>query len=307
MVWTLSDGVALVAALIASGAAYAFVAPRAIRRPRGGRAAGTVCDAAAGRVGALWRYPIKGFPAEPLERVALEVGGSFPGDRAWAALVVDDAGDWDAAAPAWVHKRHFFGAFRSRPALFDVDVTSASAKLGSAAGRAVVENDVRRRTGERCALVYGGEAHQFGNTRSGVRFCGDVRTIHVVNSASVAAVAAATGLDVTAAVFRPNVALAGLAPWAEEAWAPGTTLRLGGAVLEVIGRTVRCDAINTRPTTGERWPGNRDLVSEIAARFPEVGPYLGFYARVLKGGAVAAGDAAAPIAVAPPPQLPPSR
>jgi uncharacterized protein YcbX len=67
-------------------------------------------------------------------------------------------------------------------------------------------------------LVTGGEAHQFGNTRSGVRHHGDTRTVHVVNAASVAAVRRATGLDVDAAVFRPNIVVKGLAAWAEEQW-----------------------------------------------------------------------------------------
>ena len=47
-----------------------------------------------------------------------------------------------------------------------------------------------------------------------MRHHGDTRTVHVVNAASVAAVRRATGLDVDAAVFRPNVVVEGLAPWA---------------------------------------------------------------------------------------------
>ena len=137
-------------------------------------------------------------------------------------------------------------------------------------------------------LVTGGEAHQFGNTRSGVRHHGDTRTVHVVNAASVAAVRRATGLDVDAAVFRPNIVLEGLAAWAEEDWV-GKTIQLGNVLLEVISRTVRCDAINFHPVTGERWPNDRDLVQEIADHFPAVGPYLGVYARVARGGTISLG------------------
>ena len=81
-------------------------------------------------------------------------------------------------------------------------------------GRETIEDIIRRRVGAATRLVTGGESHQFGNTRSGVRHHGDTRTIHVVNAASVAAVRRATGLDVDAAVFRPNVVVEGLAPWA---------------------------------------------------------------------------------------------
>ena len=73
----------------------------------------------------------------------------------------------------------------------------------------------------------------------------------------------------------------------------GKTIELGGVLLEVISRTVRCDAINFHPVTGERWPGGRDLVQEIADNFPAVGPYLGVYARVARGGTLGRGGGVA--------------
>ena len=73
----------------------------------------------------------------------------------------------------------------------------------------------------------------------------------------------------------------------------GKTIELGGVLLEVISRTVRCDAINFHPVTGERWPNNRDLVQEIADHFPAVGPYLGVYARVARGGTLGRGGGVA--------------
>ena len=155
-------------------------------------------------------------------------------------------------------------------------------------GRATIEDIIRRRVGAATKLVTGGEAHQFGNTRSGVRHHGDTRTVHVVNAASVAAVRRATGLDVDAAVFRPNIVLEGLEAWVEEDWI-GKTIEVGGVLLELISRTVRCDAINFHPVTGERWPDGRDLVQEIADHFPAVGPYLGVYARVARGGTISLG------------------
>lgn len=164
-----------------------------------------------------------------------------------------------------------------------------AADVRTADGRATVEALVAKRVGAKVSLVTGGAGHQFGNTRSGVKSHGDTRTIHVVNAASIAAVRAATGLDVDAAVFRPNVVLSGLPPWAEEDWV-GKTMQVGGAVLEIISRTVRCDAVNFHPRTGVRWPDKRDLVTEIATNFPHVGPYFGVYARVIKGGTAALGD-----------------
>eukprot|EP00629_Pelagomonadales_sp_RCC1024_P001136 CAMPEP_0119282150 /NCGR_PEP_ID=MMETSP1329-20130426/26176_1 /TAXON_ID=114041 /ORGANISM="Genus nov. species nov., Strain RCC1024" /LENGTH=296 /DNA_ID=CAMNT_0007282797 /DNA_START=235 /DNA_END=1122 /DNA_ORIENTATION=- len=248
-------------------------------------------------VGKLWSYPIKGFPADALESVALEVDGALPFDRRWAPLDVEDAGGWNASAPAWVHKQHFFGAFRSGDKMNTLNTSfsngvlrldGAAADLATAEGIAMVEQEVSRRVGRRVELVTGGERHHFGNTARGFKNHGDIRTLHIVNAASVAAVRAATGLDVDASVFRPNVVLEGVPAWAEEAWV-GKRLSLGGAVLEIISRTVRCDAINFQPRTGERWPGGRDLVTEIATHFPEVGPYLGVYARVVGAGTASLG------------------
>ena len=175
-------------------------------------------------VSTLWRYPIKGFPPDSLASVSLKENGTFPQDRLWAVADAADDGGFDAAAPQWVHKQHFFGAFRSRDRLASLNTSFANGRLtfygsdpvtvdpSTKKGRETIEDIIRRRVGAG-ALVTGGEAHQFGNTRSGVRHHGDTRTIHVVNAASVAAVRRATGLDVDAAVFRPNIVVEGLA-WA---------------------------------------------------------------------------------------------
>ena len=187
--------------------------------------------AAAGDVPAtvttLWRYPIKGFPPDSLASVSLQENGTFPQDRLWAVADATDDGGFDATNPQWVHKQHFFGAFRSRDRLASLNTSfAANGNLtfygadpvtvdpSTKKGRETIEDIIQRRVGAATKLVTGGEAHQFGNTRSGVRHHGDTRTVHVVNAASVAAVRRATGLDVDAAVFRPNIVVEGLAPWA---------------------------------------------------------------------------------------------
>ena len=288
---------------IFAGVASAYQSVRtcpAVGSVRAARRATPAMAAPMPTVSTLWRYPIKGFPPDSLPQVTLVENGTFPQDRLWAVADAADDGGFDAAAPQWVHKQHFFGAFRSRDRLASLNTSFANGRLtfygadpvtvdpSSKRGRETIEDIIRRRVGAATRLVTGGEAHQFGNTRSGVRHHGDTRTVHVVNAASVAAVRRATGLDVDAAVFRPNIVVEGLAAWAEEQWV-GKTLEIGGVLLEVIARTVRCDAINFHPVTGERWPGGRDLVQEIADHFPAVGPYLGVYARVARGGTISLG------------------
>ena len=267
---------------------------------RAARRATPAMAAVAPTVTTLWRYPIKGFPPDSLPRVTLVENGTFPQDRLWAVADAADDGGFDAAAPQWVHKQHFFGAFRSRDRLASLNTSFENGRIkfygadpvtvdpSTKKGREAIEDIIQRRVGAATKLVTGGERHQFGNTRSGVRHHGDTRTVHVVNAASVAAVRRATGLDVDAAVFPPNIVLEGLEAWAEEQWV-GKTIELGGVLLEVISRTVRCDAINFHPVTGKRWPNDRDLVQEIADHLPAVGPYLGVYARVARGGTMSLG------------------
>ena len=260
--------------------------------------------APAGRVSALSRYAIKGFPGDALSRVSLGELGAFPDDRRWALQRPCSNATFDPAAPKWVHKEHFWCAFTAREELAGLNASYAGGVLSllgerldmfAAAGRARLAALLHEAGAGPPELrlvtaAAAGHVHQFGNTGSGVKRRGDTRTVHVVNEASVAAIRDATGLPVTAEVFRPNLVVQGLAPWAEEAWTPGSLVRVGTATLEVISRTVRCDAINVDPVTGERWPGGRDLVAEIAHFFPEVGPYLGFYAQVVGAGALAVGD-----------------
>ena len=122
-------------------------------------------------VSTLWRYPIKGFPPDSLASgVSLKENGTFPQDRLWAVADAADDGGFDAAAPQWVHKQHFFGAFRSRDRLASLNTSFANGRLtfyGSDAvtvdpstkkGRATIEDIIRRRVGAATRLVTGGES-----------------------------------------------------------------------------------------------------------------------------------------------------
>ena len=57
------------------------------------------------QVVALYRYPVKGFSPEPLERVRIEMGGTFPFDRAFA--IENGPSGFDPAALPIFPKRIF--------------------------------------------------------------------------------------------------------------------------------------------------------------------------------------------------------
>jgi len=100
----------------------------------------------------LYRYPVKGLSPEPLQRVALDIGQTFPADRRYA--IENGPSGFDPAAPVWRPKSHYLMLMRNERlagyrTLFD-DRTGiltvrkdgevvAAADLESAEGRREIE------------------------------------------------------------------------------------------------------------------------------------------------------------------------
>jgi uncharacterized protein YcbX len=88
--------------------------------------------------------------------------------------------------------------------------------------------------------------------------------------------------------FRPNVVLAGAAPWAEDAW-PGRRLLIGDAVFRAASLCDRCVVTTIDPETGEK--GRQPL--KILGRYRNLdqGLMFGLNLRVERPGPIAVGDA----------------
>ena len=272
-------------------------------------------------VTALHRFAIKGLERDSFARVDLESGGAFPHDRQWALLYNDAPQQFEPSAPTWLHKANFLCAFTANQLMasfvsrFD-DATGQLIVSRRADGAALLrenleEPDGRRRVGAFFSNVSGravsvvssgggsggaggaggvSQHHQFGNTGSGIRAGdGSSRTVHIINSNTVAALSAASGVPLHADRFRANVILSGALPaWREFSWV-GRTIRLGAVTLRVIQRTVRCDGINVDARHGSG-AADVDVVRMLETHFPQHGPYLGVYAQVVGGGTVSVGD-----------------
>ncbi len=120
----------------------------------------------------------------------------------------------------------------------------------------------------------------------------DVHRLSLVGLASVADLGARHGRpDLDPRRFRMNLELDGLAPFEEEGWAGGL-LRVGGAVVRVLGQVPRCVATTRDPATGDK---DFDTLKHIAAYRPLMseprGVPFGMYAEVEVPGRVALGDA----------------
>ena len=63
------------------------------------------------KIASLYRYPIKGLSPEPLSKVALEVGQTFPADRRYA--IENGPSGFDPKAPAFLPKAYFLMLMRN--------------------------------------------------------------------------------------------------------------------------------------------------------------------------------------------------
>src|SRR5450631_306716 len=103
-------------------------------------------------IDSLYRYPVKGLSAEPLEIVTLTPGETIPFDRAFA--IENGPSGFAEAAPQHLSKRHYLMLMRNeRLAALDTrfddssgtltirtnGAVAAEGNLGTAAGRAAIE------------------------------------------------------------------------------------------------------------------------------------------------------------------------
>ena len=165
----------------------------------------------------------------------------------------------------------------------------AGARLDAPDGRAQVGAFFSNASGRAVEVVSArSRPHAFGNTGSGWKASGDTRVVHLVNVNTVAAFAAAAGVPLDAGRFRANVILGGTLPaWREFEWV-GRTIAIGGAVLKVVKRTVRCEGVNVDPRGSGR--ADLDVPALLQKHFPQHGPFLGVYAQVVSAGEVTVGD-----------------
>lgn len=145
--------------------------------------------------------------------------------------------------------------------------------------------------------------HQFGNTSAGIKNNdGDTRTVHIINSNTVrefsdTVFGAESGEFLSSTMFRPNIIVDGLEPWAEfdligktievvpsDHEEFGTKEEQGSSSplrFQIVSRTVRCAGVGVDPLRPDLEV--IDIPGLLAKKFPKHGPYLGVYAIIEKG------------------------
>jgi uncharacterized protein YcbX len=244
------------------------------------------------RIEYLYRFPVKGLTAEALEATEVAEGEAIPWDRAFA-LAHGDA-PFDPARPEFLPKQNFMCLMRNARiarlrATFEprTGMLSILAPGGDGISEHALSEAGRARIADFLTGFMGDEAR--GTPRfhyvPGHSFC-DQRTkvVSLINLASLSDFEAKVGARRHRRRFRANVWFTGAPAWSEFDWV-GREIQLGGAVLRVVKRTVRCRATEVNPETGER---DADPLAELRRLYGHTD--LGIHAEVIEGGRFAVGD-----------------
>ncbi|MEX3016844.1 MOSC domain-containing protein [Gymnodinialimonas hymeniacidonis] len=234
----------------------------------------------------IWRFPIKGIGAEPLDRVELSEGLPLPLDRAWAVL--EDGGD---ASEGWRSCRNFLRGAKG-PSLMAVMARMEGDMVHlSHPDRPDLKIDPAQ---DSTALfdwlkpIYPAERKApAALVKSPPEGMSDApfASISILNPSSLRALGQKLGQALDARRFRGNLIVDGLAPW-EEFDLVGKTLSIGDTRLEIVERITRCRATEANPETGKR-DANTLRALEDGWGHQD----FGVYAMVRTGGTIATGDA----------------
>jgi uncharacterized protein YcbX len=244
------------------------------------------------QVAFLYRYPVKGFSADPLDTARLEKGRGIPLDRAYA--VENGRSRFDAEAPRWLSKVSFLMLMRherlaSLRTVFDPDDHMLTIYRGEKqVARGALRTKLGRQMIEQFLASYlqaelkgpprilSAEGHSFTDISE--------PALHLVNLETVRDLEARMGVPLDPLRFRANLYFERAAAWAEMGWI-GRTLRIGPARIKVFDVTARCAATDVDPRTGQRG------VSVPASLERNYGhSNVGVYARVTEGGTIERGD-----------------
>jgi uncharacterized protein YcbX len=248
-------------------------------------------DSDQGRISGLFCYPIKGLSAQPQETVELEVGETFPGDRAYA--LENGPSDFDADAPTHQPKAAFL-MLMSQPALAKFRVAHdpdtgqlsifrdgdlvLSANLESGDGRQTIEAFFN--------AAMSAEAR--GPIRllraPGISFSDmNIKLVHIINLATVHDFGRSVHHTVDPARFRANIQVEGFPAGAERKWI-GKKLNIGSVELEVVEETGRCAATNVHPEQAIR---DMTIPAELERLYGHTN--FGVYAKVTQAGSISTG------------------
>lgn len=251
-----------------------------------------------GTVIRLFRYPVKGLSAEPMERLELVQGLGIAHDRTYALALGTTTFDPDHPKP--LAKTNFLMLARNEalaalqtsfdPASHRLTIRRggqvvAQGGLAEAEGRAAIGAWFTAFMGDAAcgtARVVSSPGHRFSDIGAPLPALMD--SLSLINLASLRALEAAMGRTLDPLRFRANIYIDGPPAWAEFDWI-GETVKLGGVGCRAVHRTRRCPATNVDPSTAQR---DADVPRALRERYGHAD--LGIYLQVEGSGPLAPGD-----------------
>ena len=185
------------------------------------------------RVGAIYRYPVKGLSAEKMERVALVPGECLPHDRRFAIALGSTV--FDPHNPEWLPKTKFVMLMRDEKlALLQTGFDAETGVLTiTENGRELLRGRLTEPSGcraiaEFCANFLGARGdgplrvveapgHAFADARRKPNATTG-QYVSLINHASIAALETAMERAIDPIRFRANVYFDGASAWSEHDW-----------------------------------------------------------------------------------------
>lgn len=217
------------------------------------------------RVSALFRFPLKGFPAEPIETGSARAGSGFDGDRAFAfttGAAPAVPGQWagprtftvlknDTSLQRWQVRSHLPGAqgHTSDPeAAVAIDLQAPDGEQVTFSPDAPESLHAAEEFLAARLTPRGPHRRELVSTDQGM-FDSQTSGLSIINPATVRALQTLAGGPVDPLRFRGNILIDGLPAFAEFGLV-GRRLRIGGAEAVVRCPIERCPATEVDPATG---------------------------------------------------------
>ena len=221
-----------------------------------------------GTITNITRYPVKSMRGEALETTPVTFVG-LPLDRSFAFVQ-----DGLHTPFPWFTGRECPQLLTCQPIIGEGRWPAMS--VNSPAGEFLLGSPEFRQQ----LLEWSGKS---ASLRSDYRGCQDVAYVSVISTATIRALAEASGVEADHRRFRMNFVVdIGDDPFAEKAWV-GRQVRLGDVTIAVHEQDRRCNMITLDPETGASTPA----VLKKAGELNDV--YAGVYCSVLVPGEVATG------------------
>lgn len=248
------------------------------------------------KIAQIFRYPVKGLNAEPLNQVELRAGAAMPGDRAYA--LAHGSTQFNPRNPRFLPKGKFLTLMvneklaslstRFNPETSDLKIERqgkqvARGRLDQPVGRQMIEQFLAAFLASEVRgsprIVHAPD-HTFGNVPT--------PCLSLINISSVRELERIMGQPIDPLRFRGNLYFDTGEPWSEFEWC-GQELRLGDGEEAILLRanepTTRCAATNVNPANGKR---DVNIPKALQRAFSHIN--MGIYATVSSGGILRVGD-----------------